>query len=138
MVRIAYVSFDNVPAPKGASTHIQAFTRVLAGAFGPVDLVTVGGAETGPVERWPGVLHYEMPGRGKSLVDRVICFGVFLSRWLEGRRYDAIHFRSPFEGLPILAQRRRARLVFEVNGLPSIELKYRYPGVVDDRELMRK
>jgi len=29
-------------------------------------------------------------------------------------------------------------LVFEVNGLPSIELKYRYPGMEDDRELMRK
>jgi glycosyltransferase involved in cell wall biosynthesis len=28
--------------------------------------------------------------------------------------------------------------VFEVNGLPSIELKYRYPGSEDDRELMRK
>jgi glycosyltransferase involved in cell wall biosynthesis len=28
--------------------------------------------------------------------------------------------------------------VFEVNGLPSIELKYRYPGSEDDRELMGK
>jgi glycosyltransferase involved in cell wall biosynthesis len=29
-------------------------------------------------------------------------------------------------------------LIFEVNGLPSIELKYRYPAVADDRELLHK
>jgi glycosyltransferase involved in cell wall biosynthesis len=29
-------------------------------------------------------------------------------------------------------------LIFEVNGLPSIELRHRYPSVADDRELMRK
>jgi glycosyltransferase involved in cell wall biosynthesis len=43
-----------------------------------------------------------------------------------------------FEGLTLLHLRGRSRLIFEVNGLPSIELKYRYPRVVDDRELMRK
>jgi glycosyltransferase involved in cell wall biosynthesis len=30
------------------------------------------------------------------------------------------------------------RLIFQVNGLPSIELKYRYPAVADDRELLHK
>ena len=29
-------------------------------------------------------------------------------------------------------------LIFEVNGMPSIELKYRYPKVADDLELMNK
>ena len=49
-----------------------------------------------------------------------------------------VQFRSIFEGLPLLRLKPRPRLIFEVNGLPSIELKYRYPKVVDDRELMRK
>jgi glycosyltransferase involved in cell wall biosynthesis len=137
---IAYVSFDSVPAPKGAATHIEAFAQALARGFGGVDLVTVGtGAkEVAPVERWPGVIHHELPAVGKSLIDRVLCFRVFLSRWLERRSYQAIQFRSIYEGLPLLKLRNRPRLVFEVNGLPSIELKYRYPRVVDDRELMRK
>src|SRR5947209_7291245 len=30
------------------------------------------------------------------------------------------------------------RFVFEVNGLPSVEWKYHYPAVADDRELLRK
>jgi glycosyltransferase involved in cell wall biosynthesis len=136
--RIAYISFDSVPAPKGASTHIQAFVQSLARRFGPLDLVTVGGSinEGAPVERWPGVMHHEMPAMGKSLIDRVLCFRLFLERWLATREFEVIHFRSIFEGVPLL--KRGAQLIFEVNGLPSIELKYRYPGVIDDRDLMRK
>jgi glycosyltransferase involved in cell wall biosynthesis len=137
---IAYISFDNVPAPKGAATHIQAFVQALARRFASVDLVTVGtgSTEAPPVERWPGVIHYELPAMGKSLIDRVLCFQLFLSRWLENRSFQAIHFRSTFEGLPVLRFRGRTRLIFEVNGLPSIELKYRYPRIVDDRDLMLK
>jgi glycosyltransferase involved in cell wall biosynthesis len=138
--RIAYISFDIVPAPKGAATHIQAFAQALGRRFGAVDLVTVavGTAQTQPVERWPGVCHYELPAVGKSLIDRVLCFQLYLSRWLANRSFDAVQFRSTFEGMPLLRLRGRSRLIFEVNGLPSIELKYRYPRAADDRELMRK
>jgi glycosyltransferase involved in cell wall biosynthesis len=138
--RIAYISFDMVPAPKGAATHIQAFAQALSGHFGGVDLVTVatGMTETPAIERWPGVRHHELPATGKSLIDRVLCFQLFLSRWLNNRDFEAVQFRSSFEGLPLLKLRERSRLIFEVNGLPSIELKYRYPRAADDRELMHK
>jgi glycosyltransferase involved in cell wall biosynthesis len=137
VARLAYISFDQVPAPKGASTHIEAFVRGLAREFGQVDLVTVGNA-TACVERWPGARQWELPAAGASLIDRVLSFRGFLARWLASREYDVIHFRSIFEGMPILSGRKGAALVFEVNGLPSIELKYRYPGSEDDHELMRK
>ncbi len=138
--RLAYVSFDAAPAPKGASIHIESFARALANAFGGVELVTIAsGAEAScATERWPGVFHTELPALGETLIDRVLCFRRFLVHWLRERRFDAIQFRSIFEGLPLVELRGRSRLVFEVNGLPSIELKYRYPGVEDDRELMRK
>jgi glycosyltransferase involved in cell wall biosynthesis len=138
--RMAYISFDVVPAPKGAATHIQAFAQSLARGIGTLDLVTVSpDASPSPVlEQWPGVCHHQLPATGKSLIDRVLCFQLFLSRWLETRTYDILQFRSPFEGLPILARRKQSKLVFEVNGLPSIELKYRYPRVADDRDLMHK
>jgi glycosyltransferase involved in cell wall biosynthesis len=146
VARLAYISFDQVPAPKGASTHIEAFARGLAAEFGALDLVTVSAAtdppepsgRIAPFERWPGVLHWEFPALGPNLIERSLCFGGFLTRWLRTREFQVIHFRSIFEGLPILRNRNGAALVFEVNGLPSIELKYRYPGSEDDRELMRK
>lgn len=137
MERLAYIAFDTVPAPKGAATHIGAFARALAQAFGRVDLITPGNCAE-PIERWPGVFHSELPALGVSLVDRVLCFQVYLRNWLKRSAYTIIQFRSPFEGLPLLEQSPRPKLVFEVNGLPSIELKYRYAGVEDDRVLMRK
>jgi glycosyltransferase involved in cell wall biosynthesis len=108
--------------------------------FGELELVTVAeGAEPGlRIKRWPGVFHTELPALGESLIDRVLCFRRFLEQWLRGRQFDAIQFRSIFEGLPLIELARNSRLIFEVNGLPSIELKYRYPGMEDDRELMRK
>jgi glycosyltransferase involved in cell wall biosynthesis len=138
--RLAYVSFDTAPAPKGASTHIEWFARSLAQAFGGVELVTIApGAETSSqIERWPGVFHTELPALGETLIDRVLCFRRFLAHWLWARHFEAIQFRSIFEGFPLLELAPGSRLIFEVNGLPSIELKYRYPGVEDDRELMRK
>jgi glycosyltransferase involved in cell wall biosynthesis len=146
VARLAYISFDQVPAPKGASTHIEAFARGLAAEFGELDLVTVAASTDSaepfgqmvPFERWPGVVHWEFPALGRSLIDRALYFGGFLTRWLRAREFHVIHFRSIFEGLPVLRHRNGAALVFEVNGLPSIELKYRYPGSEDDHELMRK
>ncbi len=138
--RIAYVSFDTVPAPKGAATHIEAFARTLGATFKGVELVTVasGTESTARIERWPGVFHTELPALGTTLIDRVLCFRQFLAHWLAGRTFESIQFRSIFEGLPLLDLGGGGKLVFEVNGLPSIELKYRYPGMEDDRELMRK
>jgi glycosyltransferase involved in cell wall biosynthesis len=138
--RLAYISFDRVPAPKGAATHIAAFTRALARAFGSIELVTVSSEASGDshVERWPGVFHTGLPGLGVSLIDRVMSFRCALDHWLAGRKFDIVQFRSIFEGIPLLRLRPRPRLIFEVNGLPSVELKYRYPRVADDRELMAK
>src|SRR5258708_21874900 len=80
--RAAYVSFDTVPAPKGAATHIEAFARTLGDTLNGVELVTVAlGAESSArVERWPGVFHTELPALGATLIDRVLCFRRFLMR----------------------------------------------------------
>jgi glycosyltransferase involved in cell wall biosynthesis len=137
---LAYISFDTVPAPKGAATHIEAFARALGASFGGVELATVarGAACVARMERWPGVFHTELPAVGVSLIDRVLCFRHYLSAWMGAHRFEAVQFRSPFEGMAVLKDAARHHIVFEVNGLPSVELKYRYPDMVDDRELMRK
>ncbi|MEM6452729.1 MAG: glycosyltransferase family 4 protein [Cyanobacteria bacterium P01_D01_bin.105] len=138
---IAYLSFDVVPSHKGAAVHIESFVRSLARTHGDVALVTVAtAASSQPAVNWPGVHHTVLPAAGKTLIDRVIHFRKHLQRWLQGKRFEIIQVRSIFEGMIVARQKQQFcnRLIFEVNGLPSIELKYRYPRVAEDLELMNK
>lgn len=143
MPHLAYVAFDVVPAPKGAAIHIQAFVQGLAQTFGHVTLMTVAPKPPKPAVAvpWPGVTAVALPARGATLIHRVMDFRQQLYTQLAAQpRFDLIHIRSIYEGLPIAREKTRwcDRLVFEVNGLPSIELKYRYPDVEDDDELLKK
>ncbi len=139
---LAYISFDVVPAPKGAAVHIEAFVGAIANQFGPLHLVSVSPTphKIPTFQRWPGVYHTALPALGKTLLDRVLTFRQQLNQWLDGQYFQSIHVRSIYEGFPI-AQRKQElceRLILEINGLPSIELKYRYPQVAEDDELMHK
>lgn len=162
--RIVYASFDRFPSPKGAATHIEAFVTALGRRFGDVDLLTIpseaaelaGRAATGclfrapilPIPAWTaeGVVHHPILAPGENFFERVLSFRSQAWSWWK-RRFGEnntvvpiVHFRSIFEGYPIARDKQRicSKLVFEVNGLPSIELKYRYPHVADDVELLRK
>ena len=140
--RFAYVSFDRVPSPKGAAIHIAEFARALGREFGGIDLVTpdshASEAHVEP-ERWPGVDHHQLPAAGQNLIVRALSFREGLHRFFTQRR-AIVHFRSIFEGYPMALHKHRVaeQLVFVVNGLPSIELKYHHPDVADDRELLTK
>jgi glycosyltransferase involved in cell wall biosynthesis len=140
--KIAYLSFDIVPAPKGAAIHIAAFTQALAAEFSQIELLTVSPTLQiiEPHEIWKDVMQTELPAVGKTLIDRVLYFRIFLKNWLKNRWFDVIHVRSIYEGFPIALNKQKfcKYLIFEVNGLPSIELKYRYPAVAQDRELLHK
>jgi glycosyltransferase involved in cell wall biosynthesis len=142
MEQFAYVSFDRIPSPKGAAVHIKEFVRALGREFGAVDLVTPS-SEAREVElitsRWPGVDHYQLPAVGGDLIRRVMSFRSALSRYVTERR-QIVHFRSIFEGYPLAVNKDHVAdyLIFEVNGMPSIELKYHHPDVADDRELLTK
>jgi glycosyltransferase involved in cell wall biosynthesis len=52
--------------------------------------------------------------------------------------YDVVHYRNTWEGLAVAQNKKRFgyKTLFEVNGLPSIELKYHYPGI--DLNLLSK
>ncbi|HEX8822553.1 MAG TPA: glycosyltransferase family 4 protein [Archangium sp.] len=136
---IVYASFDRFPAPKGAAVHIRAFTEALGRAFGEVDLLALEGEGVEPPPE--GVRFHPLRVEGADLIQQAMSFRTRLAAWWQGRdRASVVHVRSIFEGYPI-ARRKEAltdRLVFEVNGLPSIELKYHAPAVAEDEELLRK
>jgi len=138
--KLAYISFDVVPAPKGAAIHIAAFVQVLAANYGNVQLVTVSPTTEATYLHLPGIIHSTLPAVGDTLINRVMYFRKQLTAWLQEQRFEVVQIRSIYEGYAIALNKQRYcdYLIFEVNGLPSIELKYRYPAVADDRELLHK
>jgi glycosyltransferase involved in cell wall biosynthesis len=137
---LLYVSFDQVPAPKGASTHIEAFAAGLGQRYGSLILVTPGPTDDGPRRLLPGVRQIVLGCPDADVLGRVLTFRAKLLALLRRQSFEVIHFRSPFEGYPLVQQARRlgAKLLYEVNGLPSIEMKYGYPRLQHDDVLRIK
>lgn len=133
--QLVYVSFDRFPSPKGASTHIAAFAEGLAARFGALELVTLPGDGS---YHHPDIVHHPLAAQGDTLIARAIDFRSHLAGYWGARRPDIVHVRSPFEGYPLAVHKPCQFLIAEINGLPSIELKYHYRRVADDAELMRK
>jgi glycosyltransferase involved in cell wall biosynthesis len=134
MADLVYLSYDRVPAPKGAAVHIAAFVAGLRPRFERVELVTVAGE--GTLEGHQGIA---LP-RG-TFIEQVLAFRAAVDQWWRGRgEVEVAHFRSIFEGYPLARRRagRARRLVYEVNALPSIELKYQFPAAAEDHELLAK
>lgn len=141
MTRVLYTAFDVVPAPKGASTHIQHFVRALVEAGFEVDLVTPGDGILPEEDRLEGARVLRVPGEvGDNYLTRAVAFSRAVERHvLEADPYDVVHFRSIWGGLQLGRLRGSLgfRTLFEVNGLPSVELKYHYPAL-RDTDLLRK
>ncbi|MCP4848826.1 MAG: glycosyltransferase family 4 protein [Verrucomicrobiaceae bacterium] len=137
---IIYASFDTFPSPKGAATHIAAFVRVLGEAYDNVDLVTLPGVQGVEAPEIAGVRHHPLPAIGENVITRALAYRSELARWWGKKRAPIVHVRSIFEGYPLAIRKHMIcdRFVFEVNGLPSIELKYHYPEVDNDDVLLRK
>jgi len=132
---VLYSAFDVVPSPKGASTHITYFTRGLVEAGYRVQLITAGDPTLPQRDALCGAEMLRVPyGDDPNFLKRAIEFGQAVMQHIEeagAKFYDICHFRSIWCGLPIVQARPRFgyKTLFEVNGLPSIELKYHYPAL---------
>jgi glycosyltransferase involved in cell wall biosynthesis len=133
MPRILYTAFDIVPSPKGASTHILHNIRGLVNSHFDVHLLTPN----------DGVLPTEDTLEGaqvtrisqdltQNFLARAVHFGQTVFQHLTLHpEYDVVHYRNIWDGLSIAQNKKHFgyKTLFEVNGLPSIELKYHYPGL---------
>ncbi|MFN8412404.1 MAG: glycosyltransferase family 4 protein [Anaerolineales bacterium] len=140
MTKILYTAFDIVPSPKGASTHILHNLRGLVNRNFDTHLLTPG----------DGILPLEDEIEGatvtrvaqdlsQNFLARAMHFGKSVLMHLTlNSGYDVVHFRNIWDGFAITQNKKRFgyKTLFEVNGLPSIELKYHYPGI--DPDLLMK
>ena len=140
MTRILYTAFDIVPSPKGASTHILHNIRGLVNRNYAVHLMTPNDGLLPSQDLLEGAQVTRVTqDLSQNFLARAAHFGKsILSHLSLNSNYDVVHFRNVWDGLHIGQNKKRLgyKTLFEVNGLPSIELKYHYPGL--DPELLAK
>jgi glycosyltransferase involved in cell wall biosynthesis len=134
--RALYAAFDRVPSAKGAAIHIAHAVRALERAAGNTLLACVADGRLPEGEREGGVEVLRLGAGAPDLVERVRLFRRSLAAVLEAQRGSLriCHFRDPWSGIPILdaygkGQGGCVATVYEVNGLPSIEMPYRFPAI---------
>ena len=133
MPRVLYTAFDIVPSPKGASTHILHNIRGLVNGKFDVHLLTPNDGLL-PVDDVIEGARVTRVSQDITLnfLERAMNFGKAVKNHLALHAdYEIVHFRSVWDGLSIAQNKKRYgyKTLFEVNGLPSIELKYHYPGI---------
>jgi glycosyltransferase involved in cell wall biosynthesis len=140
MPKILYTAFDIVPSPKGASTHILHNIHGLVNADFDVHLITPndGLLPTNDTIAGARVTRISQDA-SQNFLERAVHFGrAVLAHIAVHPDYDVVHFRNIWDGFHLAQNKKRLgyKTLFEVNGLPSIELKYHYPGL--DSELLSK
>jgi len=125
MARVAFITFDEIPSFKGASTHVLAGLRHLLPQH-QLTLISLG-ANILPAEQ--NFRHQPLEIRERNYLRRALEFQSRVSELLSRETYDLIHFRGPFEGLAAIDS--GAPTIYEVNAFPSIELNYYYRNLPD-------
>ena len=140
MPRVLYTAFDIVPSPKGASTHILHNIRGLVNSHFDVHLLTPNDGLLPPEDTVEGARVTRVSqDLSKNFLARAIHFGkAVLAHLTLHPGYDVVHYRNIWDGLVVAQNKKRFgyKTLFEVNGVPSIELKYHYPGI--DTNLLSK
>lgn len=140
MTKVLYTAFDIVPSPKGASTHILHNIRGLVNSHFDVHLLTPNDGLLPPEDTVEGARVTRIPqDLTQNFLERAAHFGrAVMSHLALHNEYQIVHYRNIWDGLSIAQNKKRLgyKTLFEVNGLPSIELKYHYPGI--DLNLLSK
>lgn len=140
MPKILYTAFDIVPSPKGASTHILHNLRGLVNSHFDVHLITPNDGLLPAEDTIEGAkVTRILQDLSQNFLARAVHFGTsVMSHLALHPNYDVVHFRNIWDGFSITQNKNKYKYktLFEVNGLPSIELKYHYPNL--DAKLLLK
>jgi glycosyltransferase involved in cell wall biosynthesis len=124
-----YASFDRFPSRKGSAVHIDRFARALFARAGGGLLYVLGGDGLPPYQREGEVEIVRYSRATPNYLERALAFSARLEALLDqdGTGLRLAHFRDPWSGMAVI--QRDLATVYEVNGLPSVELPYLHPGI---------
>ncbi|HRH41643.1 MAG TPA: glycosyltransferase family 4 protein [Pyrinomonadaceae bacterium] len=129
-----YSSFDVFPTRKGAAIHIDKFARALFEQFDGGLLYVLGNEQLPDyqIEDKVEIIRFNVPEQ--NYLRRALMFSENLSKLLDEceEGLQICHFRDIWSGLAILGRERTYKTLFEVNGLPSIELLFLYSNIATE------
>ncbi len=130
--RSLYAAFDVFPSAKGAATHINRFAPQLFSSYNSGLLYVLGDETLPKYQEDESIEVYRFKTQIPNFLQRTYAYGNELTELLESTHetLEVCHFRDPWGGLPIVEfPNRKYKIVYEINGLPSIELPSLYPGI---------
>lgn len=129
--RAAYLSFDRFPSTKGAGVHIGHAARTLFDHFGGGLLGVLGGGGLPRYQRDGEVEIARFDQLVPNLIDRAEAYSAWVSAHLTPHldTLELVQARDPWSALPAITLPGSHKLVYEANGLPSIELPHRWPAM---------
>lgn len=130
--RALYAAFDRYPAPKGAAVHIHRMAQTLFEVMDGGVLYVLGDASLPAYQREGQIEIVRHVRPISNFLERTRSYGRLLHTLLDEQSGSLrlCHFRDPWSGIPILTHPAQTyQTVYEVNGLPSLELPYAYPSI---------
>lgn len=129
-----YAAFDVYPSAKGAATHIYHNAQTLFDWKGGGWLSVVGSDKLLPYQQEGNVEITRFSEQIPNYLVRAQAYSQYMYELLEAQpELEICHFRDHWSGVPVLMHKqhhqRNYQTVYEINGLPSIELPYRYPNL---------
>ena len=131
--RALYSAFDVYPSSKGAATHIRQAARTLFDCAGGGLLYVLGHEQLPRYQREQSVEILRFGGLVSNYLHRALRYSDELSQVLRSgvkHHLEVAQFRDPWGGIPLIRESYgRYKTIYEVNGLPSIELPMAYPQI---------
>ncbi|WP_370458859.1 glycosyltransferase family 4 protein [Aggregicoccus sp. 17bor-14] len=130
-------SYEVVPGPTGASRRVGEYLRALQERYSVVVLCAKT-PDHAHIEKLHGARVLRVPVGTGDLTSRLQTYERAVRRQLESEEYAIAHFFEPAAGHALCELRGEhgARLVYEAQGFPSLELPARHPGVEVDARLV--
>lgn len=135
-------AFDIFPSAKGASAHIAQNLMAIRGFKETAALACLGTIDDPKAQMEDGLTILRCRMIHPNFLRRTEIFGDFVWSLLGrvGADLSSVHFRDIWSGMPVVNHVcvKRALKIFEVNGLPSMELPCRYPALARNTGLLSR
>ena len=126
-----YGAFDLYPSSKGAAIHIYHMAGKLFEQHGPGLMTCLGNDELPHYQHEGNIEIHRFKEKIPNYLARALSYTEWCSKVLKekGTKLDICHFRDPWTGKAVIDSVKNCRIVYEINGLPSIELPFTYKNI---------